>query len=84
MVNDALEGTLSSYSHCLLLIHFLQSVAVLPNLQDTSGIPDAAERAKFGDIDLFDGVVSLACLVESILLLCPIGHAIFSLVFRGA
>ncbi|CAE7210896.1 rrp5 [Symbiodinium necroappetens] len=56
MVNDALEGTLSSYSHCLLLIHFLQSVAVLPNLQDTSGIPDAAERAKFGDIDLFDGV----------------------------
>eukprot|EP00439_Symbiodinium_sp_Y106_P086226 s250_g31.t4 len=56
MVNDALEGTLSSYSHCLLLIHFLQSIAVLPNLQDTSGIPDAAERAMFGETDLFDGV----------------------------
>ncbi|CAE6950399.1 URT1 [Symbiodinium natans] len=57
MVNDALEGTLSSYSHCLLLIHFLQSIALLPNLQDKedSGIPDE-ERAKLGETELFEGV----------------------------
>ena len=62
MVNDALEGTLSSYSHCLLLIHFLQSIALLPNLQDkeASGILDE-ERAKFGETELFDGV---ACRVS--------------------
>lgn len=33
-VNEALEGTLSSYSHCLLLIHFLQRSGILPILQE--------------------------------------------------
>ena len=58
MVNDALEGTLSSYSHCLLLVHFLQSISLLPNLQDkeASGMLDAAERAKYGETELFEGV----------------------------
>ena len=29
-----LEGTLSSYSHCILLLHFLQHTGLLPNLQE--------------------------------------------------
>lgn len=33
-VNDAKEGTLSSYSHVLLVIHYLQHVGFVPNLQD--------------------------------------------------
>jgi len=33
-VNDAKEGTLSSYSHVLLVIHYLQHVGLVPNLQD--------------------------------------------------
>lgn len=31
---QALEGTLSSYSHCILLLHFLQHTGLLPNLQE--------------------------------------------------
>ncbi|KAH9193984.1 hypothetical protein AeNC1_004047 [Aphanomyces euteiches] len=33
-VNDASQNTLSSYSYALLLIHFLQILGILPNLQD--------------------------------------------------
>lgn len=39
-VNDAQEGTLSSYSYTLLVIHYLQHVNFLPNLQDKSNAPE--------------------------------------------
>jgi DNA polymerase sigma len=32
-VNDSLQGTLSSYSYVLLVIHYLQQIKCLPNLQ---------------------------------------------------
>ena len=37
-INDSLMGTLSSYSYILLLVHYLQHVLVLPNLQPTNGV----------------------------------------------
>ncbi|ETW06651.1 hypothetical protein, variant [Aphanomyces invadans] len=33
-VNDASQNTLSSYSYAIVVIHFLQTVGILPNLQD--------------------------------------------------
>eukprot|EP00435_Cladocopium_sp_Y103_P058164 s1051_g20.t1 len=47
-VNEALEGTLSSYSHCILLLHFLQQTGLLPNLQEK---PEP-EKPK----EMFDGL----------------------------
>eukprot|EP00931_Biecheleriopsis_adriatica_P036192 TRINITY_DN20857_c0_g1_i1.p1 TRINITY_DN20857_c0_g1~~TRINITY_DN20857_c0_g1_i1.p1 ORF type:complete len:926 (+),score=206.59 TRINITY_DN20857_c0_g1_i1:28-2805(+) len=54
-VNDAMEGTLSSYSHCLLVVHFLQRIGLLPNLQDKSAIPEE-ERGTYGETSPFDGI----------------------------
>lgn len=46
-VNDALDGTLSSYSHVLLVLHFLQRVRLAPNLQQNGPTAkrEAADRA---------------------------------------
>mmetsp|Transcript_168185 Transcript_168185/g.540304 ORF Transcript_168185/g.540304 Transcript_168185/m.540304 type:complete len:923 (+) Transcript_168185:63-2831(+) len=54
-VNDAHEGTLSSYSHILLVIHYLQHVGMLPNLQDKRLLEPGA-IANVGTVELVDGV----------------------------
>ncbi|CAJ1387734.1 unnamed protein product [Effrenium voratum] len=45
-VNEALEGTLSSYSHCLLLIAYLQREHIVPVLQ----------RNTEGRVEMFDDI----------------------------
>merc|ERR1712137_1119680 len=54
-VNDALEGTLSSYSYILLVISYLQHVGLLPNLQDKSVIPPN-QLSAYGETELCNGV----------------------------
>lgn len=54
-VNDAKEGTLSSYGHILLVIHFLQRHGVVPNLQDRNAIR-AGNFSMWGNDELLDGV----------------------------
>ncbi|CAK9078388.1 unnamed protein product [Durusdinium trenchii] len=49
-VNEALEGTLSSYSHCILLINFLQRKNILPILQEKN------ELEAFARDEMFDGI----------------------------
>jgi DNA polymerase sigma len=38
-VNEPYQGTLSSYAYILLIIHYLQTLDVLPILQDLSAFP---------------------------------------------
>eukprot|EP00927_Polykrikos_kofoidii_P014685 TRINITY_DN16479_c0_g4_i1.p1 TRINITY_DN16479_c0_g4~~TRINITY_DN16479_c0_g4_i1.p1 ORF type:complete len:1200 (+),score=152.57 TRINITY_DN16479_c0_g4_i1:172-3600(+) len=52
-VNDALEGTLSSYTYMLLVIHFLQHVGVAPNLQDKQQLSGAHEKVTAGVHDVW-------------------------------
>lgn len=54
-VNDAMEGTLSSYSHILLVIHYLQRIGLVPNLQEKSTVDDET-RGLVGEDHLHDGV----------------------------
>lgn len=55
LINDAHDGTLSAYSHILLVIHYLQRVGMLPNLQDKDAV--AAElRGSVGIEELVDGI----------------------------
>eukprot|EP00929_Paragymnodinium_shiwhaense_P040624 TRINITY_DN21183_c0_g1_i3.p1 TRINITY_DN21183_c0_g1~~TRINITY_DN21183_c0_g1_i3.p1 ORF type:complete len:965 (+),score=193.99 TRINITY_DN21183_c0_g1_i3:64-2958(+) len=48
-VNDAQTGTLSSYSHTLLVIHYLQHLGFIENLQDKTWMPAETEN------ELLDG-----------------------------
>jgi len=54
-VNDVLEGTISSYTYVLLLIHYLQRVGLVPNLQDKEALP-TEEWGACGHEELVDGV----------------------------
>eukprot|EP00927_Polykrikos_kofoidii_P042981 TRINITY_DN37039_c0_g1_i1.p1 TRINITY_DN37039_c0_g1~~TRINITY_DN37039_c0_g1_i1.p1 ORF type:complete len:756 (-),score=117.27 TRINITY_DN37039_c0_g1_i1:182-2419(-) len=54
-INDAWDGTLSSYSYILLVIHYLQRVGLVPNLQDKS-LVSAERRNAYGQEDLVDGL----------------------------
>eukprot|EP00930_Biecheleria_cincta_P045499 TRINITY_DN31352_c0_g1_i1.p1 TRINITY_DN31352_c0_g1~~TRINITY_DN31352_c0_g1_i1.p1 ORF type:complete len:902 (-),score=160.98 TRINITY_DN31352_c0_g1_i1:137-2842(-) len=54
-VNDAQNGTLSSYSHVLLVVHYLQYVGVLPNLQDKNNASEQ-DREAFGETAHVDGI----------------------------
>mmetsp|Transcript_17909 Transcript_17909/g.49125 ORF Transcript_17909/g.49125 Transcript_17909/m.49125 type:complete len:792 (-) Transcript_17909:123-2498(-) len=54
-VNDALDGTLSSYVHILLVIHYLQRIGLVPNLQDKNSVV-AEIRESCGQPDLVDGI----------------------------
>jgi len=54
-VNDAHSGTLSGYSYILLLIHYLQKIGFVPNLQMKEAIPEEL-HPKVGDTELVDGV----------------------------
>jgi len=54
-VNDAHLGTLSSYSFTLLVIHYLQRIGLVPNLQSKEAVPEEF-HPKVGNTELVDGV----------------------------
>lgn len=54
-VNDAHTGTLSGYSFVLMVIHYLQHVRVVPNLQDKELVPQEL-LAIVGETELVDGL----------------------------
>lgn len=54
-VNDAMDGTLSSYSHILLMIHYAQRAGVAPSLQDKSLVSEDS-RSSWGHTELLENI----------------------------
>jgi VacB/RNase II family 3'-5' exoribonuclease len=46
-ISDPPSGSLSSYSHVLMVIHYLQTVEVLPSLQDMTKLDHVDEKTDF-------------------------------------